>query len=79
MGVRLRDPSPCRQIRRHAGGEGPPEEERARLKLKVDDPTTRPQAPVQRPDNVSDISSRRALLADRLTHVASDSRRSVLL
>ncbi|MEU7039850.1 hypothetical protein AB0A77_02175 [Streptomyces varsoviensis] len=50
------------EVRLRAAKYGATPEDRARLKLKVDDPTSRPQAPVQRPDNVSDITSRRARL-----------------
>ncbi|MFG2292069.1 hypothetical protein [Streptomyces sp. NPDC048603] len=49
------------EIRLRAAKFGATPEDRARLKLKVDDPNAR-QAPAQRPDNVSDISSRRARL-----------------
>ncbi|WP_425837295.1 hypothetical protein [Streptomyces fractus] len=50
------------EVRLRAAKFGATPEDRARLKLKVDDPTTRPQAPVQRADNVADINSRRARL-----------------
>ncbi|MER6485755.1 hypothetical protein ABT264_19630 [Streptomyces virginiae] len=50
------------EVRLRAAKFGATPEDRARLKLKVDDPTNARQAPVQRPDNVSDISSRRARL-----------------
>ncbi|MCQ6554804.1 hypothetical protein NPS70_16585 [Streptomyces sp. C10-9-1] len=50
------------EVRLRAAKFGATPEDRARLKLKVDDPTTRQQAPAQRPDNVSDINSRRARL-----------------
>ncbi|MFB7115752.1 hypothetical protein [Streptomyces sp. NPDC056291] len=50
------------EVRLRAAKFGATPEDRARLKLKVDDPTTRPQAPVQRHDGVTDISSRRARL-----------------
>ncbi|MFF1684520.1 MULTISPECIES: hypothetical protein [unclassified Streptomyces] len=50
------------EVRLRAAKFGATPEDRARLKLKVDDPTTRPQAPAQRADNVSDINSRRARL-----------------
>lgn len=51
------------EVRLRAAKFGATPEDRARLKLKVDDPTSRPQAPTQTPANVSDIRSRR----DRLT------------
>ncbi|WP_030558728.1 phage terminase small subunit [Streptomyces aureocirculatus] len=50
------------EVRLRAAKFGATPEDRARLKLTVDDPTTRPQAPVQCPDNVSDITSRRTRL-----------------
>jgi hypothetical protein len=50
------------EVRLRAAKFGATPEDRARLKLKVDDPTAKPQTPVQRPDNVSDITSRRARL-----------------
>ncbi|MET7939624.1 hypothetical protein [Streptomyces sp. NPDC005302] len=50
------------EVRLRAAKFGATPEDRARLKLKVDDPATRPQAPVQSPGNVSDINSRRARL-----------------
>ncbi|MFF1400227.1 hypothetical protein ACFVZD_41465 [Streptomyces sp. NPDC058287] len=50
------------EVRLRAAKFGATPEDRARLKLKVDDPATRPQAPAQRADNVSDINSRRARL-----------------
>lgn len=50
------------EVRLRAAKYGATPEDRARLKLKVDDPTNASQTPVQRPDNVSDISSRRARL-----------------
>ncbi|WP_030962701.1 hypothetical protein [Streptomyces sp. NRRL S-378] len=50
------------EVRLRAAKFGATPEDRARLKLKVDDPANARQAPVQRPDNVSDISSRRARL-----------------
>lgn len=51
------------EVRLRAAKFGATPEDRARLKLKVDDPTPAPHAHVQRPGNVSDINSRR----DRLT------------
>ncbi|MFD6364363.1 hypothetical protein ACFWFX_31660 [Streptomyces roseolus] len=50
------------EVRLRAAKFGATPEDRARLKLKVDDPTSAPQRPVQRPDNVADINSRRARL-----------------
>jgi hypothetical protein len=50
------------EVRLRAAKFGATPEDRARLKLKVDDPTARPQAPAQRPDGVTDINSRRARL-----------------
>ncbi|MGW1828813.1 phage terminase small subunit [Streptomyces tubercidicus] len=50
------------EVRLRAAKFGATPEDRARLKLKVDDPT-RPQTPAQGSGNVSDIRSRR----DRLT------------
>ncbi|GGX27011.1 phage terminase small subunit [Streptomyces chryseus] len=51
------------EVRLRAAKFGATPEDRARLKLKVDDPTPARQAPVQGSANVSDIRSRR----DRLT------------
>lgn len=58
---RLSRPGPLhqhahREIRRHAGGQGPAEA------LRVDDPAAASQRPVQASGNVSDIHSRRARL-----------------
>ncbi|MDX2575885.1 hypothetical protein PV332_10375 [Streptomyces scabiei] len=50
------------EVRLRAAKFGATPEDRARLKLKVDDPAPRAQAATQRPDNVSDITSRRARL-----------------
>ncbi|MEV4971950.1 hypothetical protein [Streptomyces scopuliridis] len=50
------------EVRLRAAKFGATPEDRARLKLKVDDPTPVRQAPVQAPGNVSDINSRRARL-----------------
>ncbi|WP_079086144.1 hypothetical protein [Streptomyces silvensis] len=50
------------EVRLRAAKFGATPEDRARLKLKVDDPTNGPQRPVQRPDGVTDINSRRARL-----------------
>jgi hypothetical protein len=51
------------EVRLRAAKFGATPEDRARLKLKVDDPTPARQAPVQSPGgNVSDITSRRARL-----------------
>jgi len=50
------------EVRPRAAKFGATPEDRARLKLKVDDPATRPQTRAQRHDNVSDINSRRARL-----------------
>jgi hypothetical protein len=50
------------EIRLRAAKFGATPEDRARLKLKVDDPTNAPQRPVQSAGNVSDITSRRARL-----------------
>ncbi|MGW1553654.1 phage terminase small subunit [Streptomyces sp. NPDC002346] len=47
------------EVRLRAAKFGATPEDRARLKLKVDDPTARPQTAVQRPGNVSDLDSRR--------------------
>lgn len=51
------------EVRLRAAKFGATPEDRARLKLKVDEPRTSPQTPVQRSDGVTDISSRRARLA----------------
>lgn len=50
------------EVRLRAAKFGATPEDRARLKLKVDDPVSAPQRPVQAPQNVSDINSRRARL-----------------
>nr|WSW58511.1 hypothetical protein OG513_07885 [Streptomyces sp. NBC_00998] len=50
------------EVRLRAAKFGATPEDRARLKLKVDDPTNAPQRPVQSSGNVSDINSRRARL-----------------
>ncbi len=50
------------EVRLRAAKFGATPEDRARLKLKVDQPTAGPQKPVQRPDGVTDINSRRARL-----------------
>lgn len=50
------------EVRLRAAKFGATPEDRARLKLKVDDPANAPQRPVQRPDGVTDINSRRARL-----------------
>ncbi|MFF4478668.1 hypothetical protein ACFY1A_16860 [Streptomyces sp. NPDC001520] len=50
------------EVRLRAAKFGATPEDRARLKLKVDDPTSGPQRPVQHSGNVSDITSRRARL-----------------
>lgn len=50
------------EVRLRAAKYGATPEDRARLKLKVDNPAAGPQKPAQRPDNVSDINSRRARL-----------------
>ncbi|WP_037827102.1 hypothetical protein [Streptomyces sp. NRRL F-5630] len=51
------------EVRLRAAKFGATPEDRARLKIKVDDPTaSTTRAPAQRPDNVSDINSRRARL-----------------
>lgn len=59
------------EVRLRAAKFGATPEDRARLKLKVDDPVSRPQAPVQSAGNVSDINSRRASTpaVDRDLHV----------
>lgn len=51
------------EVRLRAAKFGATPEDRARLKIKVDDPKAGSQTPVQRPENVRDINSRR----DRLT------------
>ncbi|MEU3730018.1 hypothetical protein AB0E81_11495 [Streptomyces sp. NPDC033538] len=50
------------EVRLRSAKYGATPEDRARLKLKVDNPSTGPQKPVQRPDGVTDINSRRARL-----------------
>ncbi|MFD5161060.1 hypothetical protein ACFWMJ_23775 [Streptomyces hawaiiensis] len=50
------------EVRLRAAKFGATPEDRARLKLKVDNPTTGPQRSAQRPDGVTDINSRRARL-----------------
>lgn len=50
------------EIRLRAAKFGATPEDRARLKLKVDDPSAGPQRPAQSAGNVSDINSRRARL-----------------
>jgi hypothetical protein len=50
------------EVRLRAAKFGATPEDRARLKLKVDDTSTAPQRPAQRSDGVTDISSRRARL-----------------
>ncbi|MFD4699750.1 phage terminase small subunit [Streptomyces niveus] len=50
------------EVRLRAAKFGATPEDRARLKLKVDEPTGGRQAPAQRPGNVSDITSRRQRL-----------------
>ncbi|MER5501388.1 hypothetical protein ABT096_29865 [Streptomyces sp. NPDC002561] len=51
------------EVRLRAAKFGATPEDRARLKLKVDDPSAAPQRPAQAPGgNVSDINSRRARL-----------------
>ncbi|MEU3986194.1 hypothetical protein AB0F77_40065 [Streptomyces sp. NPDC026672] len=50
------------EVRLRAAKFGATPEDRARLKLKVDDLATGPQKAVQRPDGVTDINSRRARL-----------------
>ncbi|MFI1705515.1 phage terminase small subunit [Streptomyces griseoruber] len=50
------------EVRLRAAKFGATPEDRARLKLKVDDPVNARQAPAERPANVSDINSRRARL-----------------
>lgn len=50
------------EVRLRAAKYGATPEDRARLKLKVDDPMVPPQRPAQSPGNVSDINSRRARL-----------------
>lgn len=51
------------EVRLRAAKFGATPEDRARLKLKVDEPGNAPQTPAQRSDNVSDINSRRKRLA----------------
>jgi hypothetical protein len=50
------------EVRLRAAKFGATPEDRARLKLKVDEPLTGAQTPVERPANVADINSRRARL-----------------
>jgi hypothetical protein len=50
------------EVRLRAAKFGATPEDRARLKLKVDEPSASPQKPAQRPDGVTDINSRRARL-----------------
>lgn len=50
------------EVRMRSSKFGATPEDRARLKLKVDEPLSGRQTPVQRADNVSDINSRRARL-----------------
>lgn len=50
------------EVRLRAAKFGATPEDRARLKLKVDDPTNVPQRPVQTAGNVTDITSRKARL-----------------
>ncbi|MGW6855788.1 phage terminase small subunit [Streptomyces xanthophaeus] len=50
------------EVRLRAAKFGATPEDRARLKMKVDDPANAPQRPVQASGNVSDINSRRARL-----------------
>ncbi|MEV5319175.1 hypothetical protein AB0K92_16220 [Streptomyces sp. NPDC052687] len=50
------------EVRMRSAKFGATPEDRARLKLRVDEPTGARQTPAQRPDNVSDINSRRARL-----------------
>lgn len=50
------------EVRLRAAKYGATPEDRARLKLDVTGPNSGPQTPVQRPENVSDINSRRARL-----------------
>ena len=50
------------EVRMRSAKFGATPEDRARLKLKVDDPTSARQTPAQRPDGVTDINSRRARL-----------------
>lgn len=50
------------EVRLRAAKFGATPEDRARLKLKVDDPAVGAPKPVQRPDGVTDINSRRARL-----------------
>ncbi|MFJ6636555.1 hypothetical protein ACIQMR_35105 [Streptomyces sp. NPDC091376] len=50
------------EVRLRAAKFGATPEDRARLKLKVDEPTSARQTPAQQPANVSDINSRRARL-----------------
>ncbi|MFI2213045.1 hypothetical protein [Streptomyces sp. NPDC020141] len=50
------------EVRLRAAKYGATPEDRARLKLKVEDPANASQKAAQRPANVSDINSRRARL-----------------
>ncbi|MCF3136281.1 hypothetical protein IPZ69_39440 [Streptomyces olivochromogenes] len=50
------------EVRLRAAKFGATPEDRARLKLKVDEPANARQTPAQRPDGVTDINSRRARL-----------------
>src|ERR1044072_4923091 len=50
------------EVRLRAAKFGATPEDRARLKLKVDDPANAPQRPVHSPAGVTDITSRRARL-----------------
>ena len=50
------------EVHLRAAKFGATPEDRARLKMKVDDPANAPQRPVQASGNVSDINSRRARL-----------------
>jgi hypothetical protein len=50
------------EVRMRSAKFGATPEDRARLKLKVDDPSAGPQRPAQGAGNVSDINSRRARL-----------------
>jgi hypothetical protein len=51
------------EVRLRAAKFGATPEDRARLKLKVDEPRSGPQTPAERPENVSDIRSRRDRIA----------------
>ncbi|MEW1551351.1 hypothetical protein [Streptomyces tsukubensis] len=50
------------EVRLRAAKFGATPEDRARLKIRVDDPANVAQTPAQRPANVSDINSRKARL-----------------